>query len=96
MAIKKTVAISTYKKLKSKNKLLNKQLEDVKRFTFNSQEPFQLLVNIKGESKLFIRRELQKLLESLDDDYGKPKQGIIISYGGETNIVTRIWNGELY
>lgn len=83
-------------KLEKENEDLKKQLASVQRFSFNSTEPFQLLVNIKGKNKSYVRQELVKLLNQMDEPYGKPRQGIISSYGGEIDIVTRLWNGEVY
>jgi hypothetical protein len=71
-------------------------MSDVARFQHNSYEPFQLLVNLKGKTKRYIREQLEEMLCHMDDTYGKPRPGIVLSSDGETDIVTRWWDGVRY
>jgi len=72
------------------------KLSDVARFQHNSYEPFQLLVNLKGKTKRYIREQLEEMLCHIDDTYGKPRQGFVSSFDGESDIVTRWWDGIRY
>lgn len=58
--------------------------------------PFNLTIDIKGNSKSSIKRRLEKIIKEFDTPYGKPVQGTIIESGVETKIITSVWNGKEY
>lgn len=49
-----------------------------------------LIVAITGSSK-YIKDELASLIKEIDSSYGKPRQGISLKYGGNTEIITPFW-----
>ena len=59
------------------------------------KENCQLFVAMTGD-KEFIKTQLKMLLESCDDSYGKPRQGIISHYNGTIDIITPYWEGKNY
>lgn len=61
----------------------------------NEQRPNQLFVAMTG-TKLFMIQTLERLLRELEDDYGKPRQGVNIYAEGTIDIQTPYWDGERF
>ena len=61
----------------------------------NEKENCQLFVAMTG-TKEFVKSQLQRLLAECEDEYSKPRQGIISSFNGTVDIQTPVWDGKDY
>lgn len=55
----------------------------------------QLFLAANG-TKEHVKRILEQALSQLNDNYGKPCQGITLSWDGDSHIITPVWNHKPY
>lgn len=63
---------------------------------FKNDDPFQLHVAIHGQNKQVIVEKLQKMIDEINNSYGKPIQGSVGSYKCQSYVSTPIWDSEGY
>jgi hypothetical protein len=61
-----------------------------------TKNTFELNISMKGTDKAALRQKLVEIIKEFDDDYGKPRQGIMGEFNLETKISTPIWDGKEY
>jgi hypothetical protein len=61
----------------------------------NNPKDSQVFIAITGNKKA-IREALTKVIEQMDDSYGKPIQGIHSQYGAVCTVITPLWEGIEY
>ncbi len=60
----------------------------------NEPKDSQLIVALTGSPE-FIKTQLEEMVKQFDQ-YKKPMQGIVSSYGGTKEVITKVWKGQDY
>ena len=63
---------------------------------FKKDDPFQLHIAIHAQNKQVVLEKLQKIINEINNDYGKPIQGSAGSYKCQSFVSTPIWNAKEY
>ena len=60
------------------------------------KEENQYYIAFGGSDKKELKRFLQEVIKELDSDYAKPVQKNVTIFGAEFQLITPMWNNELY